>query len=182
MQKKIFGTILVVAAAFLWLAPRTFAQEHPWAGRTLDDLERTIHQRLAQLPHHGVFDSINFEVQGQTVVLTGYVMRETAAGSAARAVARLDGVGKVVNRIEVLPASRRDDALRRNVYRAIFDGAPQPDPLAASDIHIIVRNGWVTLEGVANSDADRSGIYRKTMAVTPHVTDNLRVKSTQGAD
>ena len=120
------------------------AQEHPWTGRTLDGLEQTIHERLAQLPHHGVFDTVNFEVQGKTVVLSGYVMKETVAEKAERAVMRLDGVENVVNHIEVLPSSRRDDALRKNIYRAVFEGAPGPGegPFADSDIHIIVKNGW----------------------------------------
>lgn len=34
------------------------AQERKWAGRTLDDLEQTIHERLAVLPMHGVFDAL----------------------------------------------------------------------------------------------------------------------------
>jgi osmotically-inducible protein OsmY len=183
MKKRFLKTTLVIAGALLLLATGTFAQEHQWAGRTLDDLEQTIHERLAQLPHHGVFDSINFEVHGKTVVLSGYVMKETVAEKATRAVMRLAGVQKVVNHIEVLPASRRDDTLRQNVYRAIFDGGTAKEGgFANSDIHIIVKNGWVTLEGVANSDADRSDIFRKTMSVTSHVTDNLRVQSAQGAD
>jgi osmotically-inducible protein OsmY len=183
MKKRFLRTTLVFAGALLLLATCTLAQEHQWAGRTLDGTEQTIHARLAQLPDHGVFDSINFEVQGKTVVLSGCVMKETVAEKATRAVMRLDGVEKVVNHIEVLPASRRDDRLRQNVYRAIFDGAPAKESaFTNSDIHIIVKNGWVRLEGVANSDADRSDIYRKTMGVTSHVTDNLRVKSAQGAD
>jgi hyperosmotically inducible protein len=154
------------------------AQEHKWAGRTLDDLEQTIHERLAGLPFHGVFDTLNFEVQGKTVILSGSVLKESIAEKAVRAVKQLDGVENVVNHVEVLPSSQRDDALRKNVYRAIFENAPGQGEgaFAGSTIHIIVKNGVVTLEGVVNSDADRSAIYVKTLQVTAHVTDNLRVR------
>ena len=168
-------------AAALLLAFSALAQEHKWAGRTLDDLERTIHERLAVLPFHGVFDTLNFEVQGKTVILSGYVVKESIAEKAARAVRQLDGVESVVNHIEVLPSSRRDDALRMNVYRAIFENTSGPGEGAfgGAAVHIIVKDGAVTLEGVVNSETDRSAIYVKALNVTAHVTDNLRVRADQ---
>jgi hyperosmotically inducible periplasmic protein len=64
-----------------------------------------------------------------------------------------------------------------NVYRAIY--AEQPlekyGTRAAPPIHIIVKNGWVTLEGVVDSDADRSMVHLRALNATPHVSDNLRV-------
>jgi hyperosmotically inducible periplasmic protein len=157
------------------------AQEHKWAGRTLDDLEQTVHERLAVLPLHGVFDTLNFEVQGKTVVLTGYVVKASIAEKAARAVRQLEGVDNVVNNVEVLPSSQRDDAVRKNVYRAIFENtaAPGEDAYGGATIHIIVKNGYVTLEGVVNSEADRSAIHLKAVHTTAHVTDNLRVRPDQ---
>jgi BON domain-containing protein len=178
MKKNFLRTVVTAGAVALLLAFCALAQEHKWAGRTLDDLEQTIHERLAVLPYHGIFDTLNFEVQGKTVILSGYVVKESIAEKAARAVKRLDGVENVVNHVEVLPSSQRDDALRKNVYRAIFENTPGPGegPYAGTAIHIIVKNGFVTLEGVVNSDADRSAIYVKTLNVTTHVTDNLRVR------
>lgn len=155
----------------------TFAQEHKWAGRTLDDLERTVHERLAALPYHGVFDTLAFEVQGNTVILSGQVVKDSIKHNAERAVKRLDGVGSVVNQIEVLPSSRRDDALRMNLYRAIYEDQPleQLGVDGLPPVHIIVRDGQATLEGVVNSEADRGLIRVRALQVTPHVSDNLRV-------
>ncbi|HUE20558.1 MAG TPA: BON domain-containing protein [Bryobacteraceae bacterium] len=166
-----------VGCAMLLVALCGLAQEHKWAGRTLDDLEWTVHERLAAVPFHGVFDTLNFEVQDKTVTLSGQVMNEKVKQAAERATAQINGVDAVVNRIEVLPSSRRDDVLRMNVYRAIYEEEPleKYGTRAAPPIHIIVRNGWVTLEGVVDSDTDRSMAQLRALKVTAHVADNLRV-------
>jgi hyperosmotically inducible periplasmic protein len=155
----------------------TFAQVHPWAGRPLDSLEGSIHDRLAALPSHGVFDTLRFEVQGKTVTLSGQVLKESAKQNAERAVKQLPGVETVVNAIEVLPSSRRDDVLRMNVYRAIYEDASldKYGTRATPPIHIIVKNGWVSLEGVVDSDSDRGLARLRALRVTSHVSDNLRV-------
>ena len=153
------------------------AQEHRWAGRTLNHLEWTIHEKLAVLPFHGVFDTLNFEVQGKTVTLSGQVVNERVRNSAERAVRQLDGVESVVNQIEVLPSSRRDDALRVRMYRAIYQVQPleKYGTRAVPPIQIIVKDGWVTLEGVVDSDADRSMAHLRALKVTSQVSDRLRV-------
>jgi osmotically-inducible protein OsmY len=153
------------------------AEQHKWAGRTLDDVESAIHDRLAALPSYGVFDTIDFELQGPIVTLSGKVLKESVKQNAETAVRRIAGVEKVVNKIEVLPASRRDDALRTNVYRAIYDNQPleKYGTRATPPIHIIVKDGWVSLEGVVDSLADRQEIHKRALSVAAHVSDNLRV-------
>ena len=157
------------------------AQEHSWAGRTLDNFEWTIHEKLAVLPSYGVFDTVRFEVQDKTVTLSGQVVKESVKQNAERMVAHLDGVEKVVNQIEVLPSSRGDDALRMNVYRAIYEKQPleKYGTRASPSVHIIVKNGWVTLEGVVDSDSDRSLVHLRALRASAHVTDHLRVAPQQ---
>jgi hypothetical protein len=171
-----------IASAALLLAFSASAQDHKWAGRTLDGLEQTIHDRLASLPYHGVFDTVNFELRGKTVVLTGFVVKDTFPERAVRALKQIDGVEQVVNHLEVLPSSRRDDVLRKNLYQAVFeDGSgPGEGAYAGSAIHIVVKNGFVTLEGVVNSDATRNDIQVRSLRVTPHVANNLRVNPDSG--
>jgi hyperosmotically inducible protein len=179
-MKSFLSSIATAGAVALLLSFGALAQEHKWAGRTLDDLEQTIHERLEVLPMHGVFDTLNFEVQGKTVTLSGFVVKESIAEKAVRAVKQLDGVENVVNHVEVLPSSHRDDVLRKNLYRAIFENTdPGMGAYAGTAIHIIVKNGYVTLEGVVNSEVDRSAIYLKAVHTTAHVTDNLRVRPEQ---
>jgi osmotically-inducible protein OsmY len=171
-----------IAGAALLLAFGASAQDHKWAGRTLDGLEQTIHDRLAALPYHGVFDTVNFELQGKTVVLTGFVVKDTFPDRAVSALKQIDGVEQVVNHLEVLPSSRRDDVLRKNIYQAVFENGSSPGEgeYAGSAIHIVVKNGFVTLEGVVNSDTIRNDIQVKTLRVTPHVANNLRVSADSG--
>jgi len=184
MKKILKPKLLAIAYAMILLAPGAFAQEHKWAGRTLDELEWAIHDRLAALPFHGVFDTLRFEAHDGTVTLTGQVVKESIRHNAERAVSRIAGVDKVVNRVEVLPSSRQDDALRMNVYRAIYEKAPL-DRYGARDlppIHIIVKNGAVSLEGVVDSDADRTLAYTRALQVTAHLSENLRVAPQQAGE
>jgi len=177
MNKKWLQGILIIGYATLLTASHAFAQQHKWAGRTLDDLEWAVHEKLAVLPGQGVFDTIRFEVQGKTVTLSGLVVNKSAKDNAELAIQQVGGIDGVVNRIEVLPQSKRDDALRLRVYRAIYEKAPleKYGTRSAPSIHIIVKDGWVTLEGVVDSQADRSIVILRALNATPHVSDNLRV-------
>jgi hyperosmotically inducible protein len=152
------------------------AQQHKWAGRTLDNFEWDIHEKLAAVPH-GVFDTLNFEARGKVITLSGQVLKESVKQNAVRAVGRVEGVEKVVDEIEVLPSSRRDDALRMNVYRAVYEKAPleRYGSWADPPVHIIVKEGRVTLEGVVDSEAERRLVHRRALQATAHVSDNLRV-------
>ncbi len=174
MKNNLLQKLAGMGCAALVFALTALGQEHQWAGRALDNFEWAIHEKLAVLPSYGVFDTIDFEVQGKTVTLTGKVVGERVRHRAERAVGRIEGVESVLNHIEVLPSSRRDNALRMNMYRAIYEkensGAHADFP-----VHIIVKDGWVTLEGVVESDADRSSFHLRALQVTAHVSDNLRV-------
>ncbi len=124
MNKGSLQRSVRIAGAALLAAFCALAQEHRWAGRTLDDFEWIIHERLASLPFHGVFDLLRFEVQGKTVILSGQVIKDSVKQNAERAIRQLNGVERVVNHIEVLPSSRRDDVLRTNLYHAIYESQP----------------------------------------------------------
>jgi hyperosmotically inducible protein len=105
-----------------------------------------------------VFDDVTLQVDGRAVTLRGKVTmpyKRDEIGRRAEAAAP----GFVVsNEIEVLPASIRDDELRRKIARAIYSHpafwrqAAMPNP----PIHIVVERGRVTLTGVVSSEVDRS--------------------------
>ena len=121
-------------------------------------LSREIRHQLAVLPYYSVFDYIAFTLDGSKVTLTGYVMRPTLRANAEAAVKSLEGVASVQNLIEVLPKSPADDDSRRAVYRAIFEDSTL-QRYAVSEvpvIHIVLRNGEVTLEGVVATEAEKS--------------------------
>jgi hyperosmotically inducible protein len=85
----------------------------------------------------------------------------------------------VNNQIEVLPLSPNDDRLRLSLYRAIY-GHTVLQTLAVRavpPIHILVKNGNVTLEGaVANSmEKTIAGMQANSVSGVFSVTNNLLV-------
>jgi hyperosmotically inducible protein len=126
--------------------------------QTTEWLQKKVRHELLMMPYYGVFDHITFKIDGDSVELAGQVSRPTLKSSAARVVQQIEGVSSVTNNIEVLPLSPNDDRIRLGVYRAIYGSsglfryALQPVP----SIHIIVKNGQVTLEGVAANEMDKN--------------------------
>jgi hyperosmotically inducible protein len=110
------------------------------------------------LPYYSVFDNLEYRVEGDKVVLSGQVVRPTLKSDAENVVKSVEGVSKVDNQIEVLPVSPMDDQLRRALYRAIYNDAGlfRYGTSSVPSIHLIVKNGNVTLEGVVDNEADKN--------------------------
>jgi len=148
--------------------------------RYSSSLSREIHQQLLLLPYYSVFDSIAFTLDGGKVILTGQVVRPTLKTDAEATVKNLEGVTAVVNNIEVLPASPADDEVRRAVYRAIFEDSTLAHYAvqAVPPIHIIVKNGTVTLDGLVGtvSDKNLAAARASTVANVGGVKNNLVVQ------
>jgi hyperosmotically inducible protein len=143
-------------------------------------IEREVRHQLVMLPYYSVFDNLEYKVEGDSVILMGQVARPSLKSDAQNAVKSIEGVERVDNRIEVLPPSPGDDRIRRAVYRAIF-GFPSLDRYAIQavpPIHIIVKNGHVTLEGVVASAGDKNiaGVQANGVSGVFSVTNNLRVE------
>jgi hyperosmotically inducible protein len=121
-------------------------------------LEKEVRHQLVMLPWYSVFDNLAFQVDGDKVTLSGQVTRPTLKSDAEGVVKSIEGVASVTNNIEVLPLSPMDDQLRRAVFRAIYgdSGLPRYAIQAVPSIHIIVKNGNVTLEGVVDNEADKN--------------------------
>jgi hyperosmotically inducible protein len=140
-----------------------------------------IRKELVTLPYYGVFDNLAYKVEGDTVTLYGQVRKPITRSDAARRVARIEGVDHVINQIEVLPVSGFDDSIRARAYRAVFrSGSLYRYAMGANpSIHIVVRNGRVTLEGVVSSQMDSQLAYMAARGVSGvfSVTNNLRVGS-----
>ncbi len=120
-------------------------------------LSKHVRRALVMLPWYGVFDNLEYTMNGTEVVLSGQVVQPGMTKSDAEtAVRHVEGVTRVVNNITVLPLSSFDDQIRRAEFRAIFS-----DPSlgrysmgAVPSIHIIVSNGHVTLNGTVMNQMD----------------------------
>jgi hyperosmotically inducible protein len=140
-----------------------------------------VGHRLAMLPWYGVFDNLQYQVNGTEVILSGDVTSEHGQTKydAETTVKRIEGVTGVVNHIHVLPPSSFDDRIRRAEYRTIFSQSDLGRYTlgAIPQIHIIVNNGHVSLEGSVINQMDRNvaGIAANGVPGVFSVTNNLRV-------
>ena len=144
-------------------------------------LAEAVRKQIVTNTQYGVFDSIHFAIKGgNTVILKGWASRPTLKSSLENSIKRIAGVTSVVNEIEVLPLSPNDDRIRAAVYAAIYGYGPlqrytsnrgfggrtgnsiarqaggitNDPPFGWHAIHIIVKNGNVTLTGVVDSEGD----------------------------
>jgi hyperosmotically inducible protein len=143
-------------------------------------LIRQVRHELVMLPYYGVFDHMTYKVDGYRVTLMGQVTRPTLKSDAERVVKSVEGVERVENQIEVLPVSPNDDGIRLAAYRAIYGSAPLDRYAlrAVPPIHIVVKNGNLTLEGVVANEGDKNmaGIRANGVSGAFKVVNNLQVE------
>ncbi len=177
MRRQMRKTAMLLAGV-LWLAPLGLRADTA-STKPPAPLEERVRKELVMLPWYGVFDNLAFQVEGDQVTLSGQVARPTLKSDAENVVKRLAGVRTVVNQIDVLPLSPFDNRIRWAAVRAIY-GFPSLNRYALGahpSIHIIVKNGEVTLEGVVDREADRNlaGLLANGVFGAFSVTNNLRV-------
>ena len=178
MTRKTFGTAILALALGIGISTPTFAQG---SERTTDRLQNEIRKELVTLPFYSVFDNFQYKLSSDgTVTLLGQVHRPTLKSSAENVVKGIEGVKKVVNEIEVLPVSSMDDQIRLATYRSIYGHTALQNLSirAVPPIHIIVKNGNVTLEGVVNTKLEKQVAESQANQVSGvfSVKNNLRVE------
>ncbi len=180
MRTKLF-TSLILAATVVCAQekPEKTAEKQP-SEQEVTRMAKAIQKGILTLPNYGVFDWITFSFNGYNVVLKGSASRPTLKSSVERIVKGVEGVAAVENRIEVLPLSPNDDRVRTQAYARIYGnsqlsrynpnrgvgiymsparmavGLTNDPPIGYHPIHIIVKNGNLTLEGVVLNEGDRA--------------------------
>jgi len=159
-------------------------KERPDQAQYEQKLAREVRHQLVLLPFYSVFDNLAFSVKDDTVTLTGEVVLPTLKSDAEAAVKSVEGVARVVNNIEILPVSPGDDRLRRALYHAIYgDNVLERYSLqAVPPIHIVVKNGHVTLIGVVATEMEKSvaGVRANGVSGVFSVENHLQVENTKG--
>jgi hyperosmotically inducible periplasmic protein len=180
MKKAIRNLTLTLAGALLFVPFAQGAVSTAQKKDGLSGLENQVRHELVMLPWFGVFDNLEFQVNGDEVVLSGHVTRPTLKTDAGRVVTRIEGVTKVVNNIEVLPLSSLDDQIRLATYRSIysFGALSRYNWGPVPPIHLIVKNGNVTLAGVVATETDRNIAALRANGVSGvfSVDNNLKVE------
>jgi hyperosmotically inducible protein len=141
-------------------------------------LEQARHEVVTYYAY-GIFDNITLQANGDRLIVGGQVTMPFKKDDIGRMLGRVKGVAALDNNIEVLPLSSFDDDLRLQFARAIYG-----DPYfihyriqALPPIHIVVKNGQVTLEGAVATTLDRTkaDLAARGAGLSFSVTDNLRV-------
>jgi hyperosmotically inducible protein len=141
-----------------------------------------ISRQIQSYPQFTIFDDVSGRVEKGVVTLTGHVTMPFKKNDIANRALRVSGVDEVINHIEVLPVSIYDDELRTRIARAIYGHSAfwQYGARANPPIHIIVKNGHVTLTGVVQNSVDRA--LARSLAVGRgelSVTNELRTDAEQ---
>jgi hyperosmotically inducible protein len=141
-------------------------------------IDNQVYHKIRGLTYYNTFDYITWQVNGSTVTLEGKTITLGTKDEAARAVKEIPGVTRVVNNIEELPPSSFDNQIRREALSQFETRGPgqyfgYPNP----DVHIIVENGRITLEGYVarKSDSDLLNILANGIPGVFQVTNNLKI-------
>jgi hyperosmotically inducible protein len=174
MRNTLLAVLLLALGTFAWAQKSGQVSD-----RAQSRIAKEVRHELVTLPFYSVFDDLAYKVDGSNVTLYGAVVRPTLKGDAERVVKKVEGVENVTNNIEVLPVSPNDDRIRRDVYRAIYSqpGLDLYSLRAVPTIHIIVKNGNVTLTGAVGNqaDKDRAGIAANGVSGVFSVKNELAV-------
>jgi hyperosmotically inducible protein len=180
----VFAAALILSLTAPSLIAQTPAPT--WSQEDGMRIVQQVQKKLAGLTNYSVFDWLTFGFHGKTIVLKGYASRPILKSDAANALKGIPGIESVDNQIEVLPLSPNDDRIRAAVYNRIYTqpslrkynanqgslaralgpggrsvalmagGITNDPPIGFHALHIIVKNGNVTLYGVVNNDTDKA--------------------------
>jgi hyperosmotically inducible protein len=138
-------------------------------------LAEEVANKVRQSVFYTIFDHVTVAVKDGVVALGGQVVDSYTARDIVENARRLPGVREVVNQIEILPASGFDQQIRAEVASRIYN-----DPVLARhgggvdpSIHVIVKNGHVTLVGVVDTELAR----RKAELIANGVAGVFSVKN-----
>lgn len=125
-----------------------------------EQLQNDLAQRLTydRIGMGQIFNNLTLQVRDGVVTVGGEVIDYADRDSALDIIAGTKGVRGVVDRIRVSPTSQFDDEIRYEAARAIY-GNPALRRYwlnPAHPIRIIVNNGHVTLDGVVDSQLDKT--------------------------
>jgi osmotically-inducible protein OsmY len=127
------------------------------------------------------FDYVTYGVNDGVVTLSGFVTHPYKNDSFANAIMKsVEGVKRVENKLVVLPPSHFDDELRYTIAAKIYnDGRLLRYAINTYrlPIHIIVKNGHVSLEGAVDNEMDRKLIESDVRGIigVVSVSNNLKL-------
>ena len=141
------------------------------------EIHEKVRHELAMMPYITTFDFISFTLVDDTVILTGWTVRDTNRSDAAYRAKTVKGVRTVVNNIEELPLGGQDMQIRADTRAKLQRVLSTYFWSNGSDVKIVVKNGNIILLGAVRSqaDSDAASIQAKSVPLAFHVFNLLRV-------
>jgi osmotically-inducible protein OsmY len=128
---------------------------------------------------YNIFDWITVTVKDSTAVLDGWVNDPWYKDQFKKEAMKVPGITTVIDSVKQLPVSSRDDQIRRRAARLIYNDPRLDNYVYRADppIHIIVKNGVITLMGYVENPGDKSWITNQLLVHTDavEVNNNLKV-------
>jgi hyperosmotically inducible protein len=177
-QMKRWARTMAMGAAMLAASSMNL-----WAVTPGDNAQvaEQVRKQIVTLPFYSIFDNVQFALADGALVLSGVVYRPVMKKMIERATERVEGVKSVTNNIEILPLSSFDDRIRVALARQLFSNQvfTRLGMQAVPPVHIVVKNGNVTLEGVVSSQLEKNVAFHIANGIHGvfSVTNNLRTES-----
>ena len=181
MKRTLRNMILTSALALVGVAAAATATSSAMSD---NDIAAKAAREVRMYSRYTLWDNITLNVREGNLEIGGQVSQPFKKKDLERIMQQVPGVTSVTNSLEVLPTSFNDDDLRIRVARAIYrDPALSRYAIqAVPPIHIIVRNGQVTLEGVVNNDLEKQVAFHRASSAGlsfGQVQNNLRVENSK---
>jgi hyperosmotically inducible periplasmic protein len=140
-------------------------------------LHEKIRHELAMMTYISEYDFISFSLVGSDVILTGWTVRQTNRDEAYNRIKNIEGIGSIVNNIDILPLGRSDMQIRAGVRANLQRMLSRYFWGSGSDIKIIVKNGDVILLGnvASKADSDIANIQANQVRGAFHIFNLLQV-------
>jgi hyperosmotically inducible protein len=137
-----------------------------------------VRHTLAMMPYLSVYDFISFAMTNDTVILTGWTVRNINRYEAYNRVKEIEGVNKIINNINVLPLGSNDMQIRAGARARLQQWLSRYFWGSGSDIKIIVKNGDIILLGsvATKQDSEAAYIQCNTVPFAFHVFNMLRIQ------
>lgn len=136
-----------------------------------------IRHTLAMMPYVSYFDFISFTLNGNNVILTGWTTRPTNRSEAYNRIKEIEGVGTIINNLEVTPVSMMDNQIRAAALGVLQANLSRYFWGSGSDIKIVVKNGDIIVLGTVTyqADSDLANIRLNGIPSAFHVFNMLQV-------
>ena len=141
-----------------------------------------VRHELAMMPYITTYDYISFTMVGDSVILTGWTVRQTNRSEAYNRVKSIEGVDKIINNIEILPLGSNDMQIRAGARARLQSMLGRYFWGSGSDIKIVVKNGNLILLGsvATKEDSDIANIQSGAVPFAFHVFNMLQVRQPAG--